>query len=46
MLIVFIALTIAVGAQALGGGISNLFTNISASLNNVAANLPGNLPNP
>jgi pilus assembly protein Flp/PilA len=33
MLVVFIALAIAVGAQALGGGLSNLLNNIATTLN-------------
>jgi Flp pilus assembly pilin Flp len=40
MLVVFIALAIAVGAQALGGGLSNLLTNIASTVTNVA------IPNP
>jgi len=32
MLVVFIALAIAVGAQALGGGLSNLLNNIGTTL--------------
>lgn len=32
MLVVFIALAIAVGAQALGGGLSNLLNNIANTL--------------
>jgi Flp pilus assembly pilin Flp len=35
MLVVFIALAIAVGAQALGGGLSNLLTNIASTITNV-----------
>jgi len=35
MLVVFIALAIAVGAQALGGGLSNLLNNVAGTLNNV-----------
>ena len=38
MLVVFVALAIAVGAQALGTGLSGLFTNIA---NNIAGvNIP------
>jgi len=33
MLVFFIALAIAVGAQALGGGLSNLLNNIATTLN-------------
>ena len=33
MLVVFVALAIAVGAQALGGGLSNLLNNIATTLN-------------
>ena len=40
MLIVFIALAIAVGATALGGGINNLFNNVANTLSNVQ------VPNP
>ena len=32
MLVVFIALAIAVGAQALGGGLSNLLSNIATTV--------------
>jgi pilus assembly protein Flp/PilA len=35
MLVVFIALAIAVGAQALGGGLSNLLNNVATTLNSV-----------
>ena len=38
MLVVFIALAIAVGAQTLGGGITNLFNAVSATLH--AVNMP------
>ena len=40
MLVVFVALAIAVGAQTLGNGISGLFTNVASTLNGVAGNLP------
>jgi Flp pilus assembly pilin Flp len=40
MLVVFIALAIAVGAQALGGGLSNLLPNIASTVTNVT------IPNP
>jgi pilus assembly protein Flp/PilA len=40
MLVVFIGLAVAVGAQALGGGISNLFNNIADKLTLV------NIPSP
>ena len=40
MLIVFIALAVAVGATALGGGINTLFKNIGTTLTNVT------VPNP
>ena len=40
MLVVFVALAIAVGAQALGTGLTNLFTNIAATVTNVP------IPNP
>jgi Flp pilus assembly pilin Flp len=35
MLIVFIALAVAVGATALGGGINTLFTKVGTELTNV-----------
>jgi Flp pilus assembly pilin Flp len=35
MLVVFIALAVAVGAQALGGGLSNLLSNIANALPSV-----------
>jgi pilus assembly protein Flp/PilA len=38
MLIVFVALAIAVGAQTLGGGITNLFNTVSNTLR--AVNMP------
>jgi pilus assembly protein Flp/PilA len=38
MLIVFVALAIAVGAQTLGGGITNLFNMVSNTLQTV--NMP------
>jgi len=38
MLIVFVALAIAVGAQTLGGGITNLFNTVSNTLQGV--NMP------
>ena len=38
MLIVFVALAIAVGAQTLGGGITNLFNTVSTTLQ--AVNMP------
>jgi len=40
MLVVFIALAIAVGAQALGGGLSNLLTNIASTVSNVTIPTP------
>jgi pilus assembly protein Flp/PilA len=40
MLIVFIALAVAVGATALGGGINTLFTKVSTTLTGVT------VPNP
>jgi pilus assembly protein Flp/PilA len=40
MLVVFIGLAIAVGAQALGGGLSNMFNNIATTLNGVAIPKP------
>jgi pilus assembly protein Flp/PilA len=40
MLIVFVALAIAVGAQSLGTGINDLFTKIQTTLSNMT------MPNP
>ena len=40
MLVVFIGLAIAVGAQALGGGMSNLLNNGAGTLNNVIIPTP------
>jgi len=40
MLVVFIALAIAVGAQALGTGLTNLFTRVGDTLIGI------NIPNP
>jgi Flp pilus assembly pilin Flp len=40
MLIVFIALAIAVGAQALGGGLSNLLNNIANTVTGVTIPSP------
>jgi Flp pilus assembly pilin Flp len=40
MLVVFIALAVAVGAQALGGGLSNLLTNIASTVTNVTIPTP------
>jgi len=40
MLVVFIALAIAVGAQALGGGLSNLLNNVATTLGNVTIPSP------
>lgn len=40
MLIVFVALAVAVGATALGGGINALFNNVATTLTNVT------VPNP
>jgi len=40
MLIVFVALAIAVGAQTLGNGITNLFDRVNATLTSV------NMPTP
>ena len=40
MLVVFIGLAIAIGAQALGGGMSNLFTNVAGTLANVIIPTP------
>jgi pilus assembly protein Flp/PilA len=40
MLVVFVALAIAVGAQTLGTDISNRFTSVGNTLNTVGSNLP------
>ena len=40
MLIVFVALAIAVGAQALGNDLTTLFTSVGTTLGNI------NIPNP
>jgi len=45
MLVVFVALAIAVGAQILGKGVTTLFTNIGDTLTTVSGQLP-TPPNP
>ena len=40
MLVVFIALAVAAGAQALGLGVSGMFTNIAGTLTNVTIPTP------
>jgi pilus assembly protein Flp/PilA len=40
MLIVFIALAVAVGATALGGGINSLFTGVATTLKGVTIPTP------
>ena len=40
MLIVFVALAIAVGAQALGTEIGNLFTAVGGTLSGISGHLP------
>jgi len=45
MLVVFIALAVAVGAQALGGGISNLLSGVANTLNVSLPTLP-TVPSP
>jgi pilus assembly protein Flp/PilA len=40
MLIVFVALAIAVGAQALGNDLTSLFTNVGTTLNNITIPSP------
>jgi Flp pilus assembly pilin Flp len=40
MLVVFVALAIAVGAQTLGNGITGIFTNMAATITNIP------MPNP
>ena len=46
MLIVFIALAIAVGAQTLGNDLNTLFTNIGTTLANVQVPAPPAAPAP
>ena len=40
MLIVFVALAIAVGAQTLGNDLTNLFTHVGTTLNNITIPTP------
>jgi pilus assembly protein Flp/PilA len=40
MLVVFIALAVAAGAQTLGNGLSGMFTNIASTLTNVTIPTP------
>jgi pilus assembly protein Flp/PilA len=40
MLIVFVALAIAVGAQTLGNDLTNLFTQVGTTLNNITIPTP------
>jgi Flp pilus assembly pilin Flp len=40
MLVVFIALAVAAGAQTLGGGLSGLLTNVAGTLTNVVIPSP------
>jgi Flp pilus assembly pilin Flp len=40
MLVVFIALAVAAGAQTLGIGLSGMFTNIAGTLTNVTVPTP------
>ena len=40
MLVVFIALAVAAGAQALGLGVSGMFTNVASTLTNVTIPTP------
>ena len=40
LLIVFIALAVAVGANVLGAGISNLFNSIGTTISNITPTLP------
>jgi pilus assembly protein Flp/PilA len=44
LLIVFIALAVAVGANTLGHGVSNLFNAIGTQLNNITPTLPSPIP--
>lgn len=46
LLAVLIALGIAVGASALGGGLSNLFTNLAGCFGSGTGTCPVNLPAP
>jgi pilus assembly protein Flp/PilA len=41
MLVVFIALAIATGAQAFSGGLNTWFTNVGTSLSKLQYNIPG-----
>jgi pilus assembly protein Flp/PilA len=41
MLVVFIALAVATGAQAFSGGLNTWFTNVSASISNLNSTIPG-----
>ena len=40
MLVVFIALAVAAGAQTLGGGLSGLLTNVASTVTNVTIPTP------
>jgi len=40
LLIVFVALAVAVGANTLGGGISSLFSQIGTQLSNLTPTMP------
>jgi pilus assembly protein Flp/PilA len=46
MLVVFIALAIATGAQALSGGLNTWFTAVGTSLSNLNSTIPGPGPAP
>jgi pilus assembly protein Flp/PilA len=44
LLIVFIALAVAVGANVLGAGVSNLFNSIGNQLSGITPKLPSSIP--
>jgi len=44
LLIVFIALAVAVGANVLGAGVSNLFNSIGNQLSGITPTLPSPIP--
>jgi pilus assembly protein Flp/PilA len=47
MLVVFVALAVAVGASALGGGINTLFKTVGTQIGTVSPGpLPSTTPNP
>jgi pilus assembly protein Flp/PilA len=44
LLIVFIALAVAIGANVLGAGVSNLFNTIGTQLSGITPTLPSPIP--